>query len=241
MEGAVPATNLQEKARQGNFGSVGGGGGGGVARGVGNAGRPVRAIKRKCSVRGGGGGGVFRGAAGVRDMEKSVVRRPVYGGPARQEVTEIALQGNLAGGPGVLRTPGRRPPHRNGGTFGSFGHERTTIIRYVVKKIAAKLSRQVSCPATPARANKEKISVRGGGGCEVSRGVRGAGTSASQFWQRGRQESVRGFPQRGRRGGTRGSPQRGQRGKGLRGGAKGPRGSPSPAKSPCFPVSFHKI
>ena len=52
MERAVPATNLQEKARQGNFGSVGGG----------------------------GGGGVVRGAAGVRDMEKSVVRRPVYGG-----------------------------------------------------------------------------------------------------------------------------------------------------------------
>src|SRR5699024_8975188 len=26
-----------------------------------------------------------------------------------------APQGNLAGGPGVLRTPGRRPPHRNGG------------------------------------------------------------------------------------------------------------------------------
>ena len=49
------------------------------------------------------------------DMEMHVVRRPGKGGPARQGLTGMAVQRNLAGGPGVLRTPGRRPPHRNGG------------------------------------------------------------------------------------------------------------------------------
>ena len=189
-------------------------------------------------------------AAGVKVMEMYVVRRPVYGGPARIGLIGMAPQGNRAGGPGVPWTPGRRPPHRNGGarrlsgyaaksrsdapTGGAqaspflcfrppyrrplqkgwglslppYSHERTTIIRYVVKKIATKLSRQVSCTATPARANKEKISVRSGGGCEVSRGVRGTGTPASQFWQRERRGGVRGSPQRGRRGGVRGHPQR---------------------------------
>ena len=39
---------------------------------------------------------------------------------------ENRRQRNDTGGPGVPRTPGRRPPHRNGGTFGSFSHERTT-------------------------------------------------------------------------------------------------------------------
>ena len=100
-------------------------------------------------------------AARVRVMETHLVRRPVYGGPARQGLTGMAAQRNLTGGPGVLRTPGRRPPHRNGGTFGSFSHERTTIIREVGKKMAAELSRQVSCKATPARANREKINARG--------------------------------------------------------------------------------
>ena len=38
------------------------------------------------------------------DMEMYVVRRPVYGGPAR-----MLLKKRRA------RTPGRRPPHRNGG------------------------------------------------------------------------------------------------------------------------------
>ena len=88
---------------------------------------------------------------------------------------ENCKQRNLTGGPGVPWTPGRRPPHRNGGTFGSFSHERTTIIRLVVKKMAAKLSRQVSCTATPAKANKEKNSVRGAAECGVSRGVGDAG------------------------------------------------------------------
>src|SRR5699024_7156655 len=76
--------------------------------------------------------------------------------PARQGLTKMAAQRYRAGGPGVLRTPGRRPPHRNGGTFGSFSHERTTIIRYVVEKKAAELSRQVSCKNTPARPIKRK-------------------------------------------------------------------------------------
>ena len=84
---------------------------------------------------------------------------------------KIAPQGNLAGGPGVPRTPGRRPPHRNGGTFGSFGHERTTIIRYVGKKMAAKLSRQVSCKATPARPIKKKSTCAARRGAGVPRNV----------------------------------------------------------------------
>ena len=51
-----------------------------------------------------------------------------------------------------------------------------------------------------------------------------------------------GFPaKRAAPAGARGSPQRGQRGKGLRGGAEGAAGAPTPAKSPCFSVSFHKI
>ena len=71
-------------------------------------------------------------------MEMHVVRRPVKGGPAQIGLIKMTMKLNRVGGPGVLRTPGRRPPHRNGGTFGSFSHERTTICRYVVKKIAAK-------------------------------------------------------------------------------------------------------
>ena len=92
-----------------------------------------------------------------------------------------AAQRYRAGGPGVQRTPGRRPPHRNGGTFGSFSHERTTIIRYVVQKMAAKLSRQLTYKANSAKANKEKSSVSGTGGCGVSRGVSNAGKPASRF------------------------------------------------------------
>ena len=103
------------------------------------------------------------------------MRRPVYGGPARQEPTGMAAQRYRAGGPGVLRPPGRRPPHRNGGTFGSFSHERTTMNREVGKKMAAEPTRQVSCTTTPAKANKEKSSVRSAGGCGVSGGVNDAG------------------------------------------------------------------
>ena len=58
-----------------------------------------------------------------------------WGGADEPEKT--ATQRHRAGGPGVLWTPGRRPPHRNGGTFGSFGHERTTMHREDVKKKAA--------------------------------------------------------------------------------------------------------
>ena len=154
--------------------------------------------------------------ANVKVMEMHQGRRPVYGGAPRIGRKEMAAQRYRAGGPGVLRTPDRRPPHRNGGarrlsgyaaksrsdapTGGAqaspfpcfrppyrrpmqkgwglalppYGHERTTIIREVVKKKAAKLSRQVSCKANTARANKEKSNVRGGGGCGDSRVARGA-------------------------------------------------------------------
>ena len=114
----------------------------------------------------------------LTDMETHAVRRPVKGGPARQGLTGMAAQRYRAGGPGVPRTPGRRPPHRNGGTFGSFSHERTTICREDVKKIAAKPTRQVSCTATPARPIKRKSSVSGGAGCGVSRRLGGAGKPA---------------------------------------------------------------
>ena len=93
-------------------------------------------------------------------METHVVRRPVYGGPARIGRIKIATQRHRAGGPGVPWTPGRRPPHRNGGTFGSFGHERTTICREDVKKKATNQPRQLTCKATPAKANREKNSAR---------------------------------------------------------------------------------
>ena len=180
-----------------------------------------------------------KGAASGRVMETHVVRRPVKGGPARHPPalrlwrctkggapSTVGRRGraqifrrrpNLMGGPGVLRTPGRRPPHRNGGarrlsgyaaksrsdapTGGAqaspfpcfrppyrrpmqkgwglalppYSHERTTIIREVVEKKAAKLSRQVSCTATPARPIKRKCSAGGAGGCGDSRGARGAG------------------------------------------------------------------
>ena len=96
-------------------------------------------------------------AAGVKVLEKNLLRRPVKGGPARIGRKEMAAQRYRAGGPGVLRTPGRRPPHRNGGTFGSFSHERTTIIREVGKKMIAKPTRQLTNKATPAKANKEKM------------------------------------------------------------------------------------
>ena len=138
--------------------------------------------------------------------------------PARQgwagaAPAENCCQRDDTGGPGVLRTPGRRPPHRNGGTFGSFSHERTTMQREVGKKMAAKLSRQLTYKTNSAKANKEKSSVSGTGGCGVSRGVSNAGRPASRFWQRGRRERVRGFPQRGRRERVRGFPQRGRRGR----------------------------
>ena len=76
-------------------------------------------------------------AAGVKIMEMHQGRRPVYGGAPRIGRKEMAEQRYRAGGPGVPRTPGRRPPHRNGGTFGSFGHERTTMHREDGEKKAA--------------------------------------------------------------------------------------------------------
>ena len=132
-------------------------------------------------------------------MEMHQGRRPVYGGaprnrprkgygdppraPARQgwagaAPAENSKQGNLVGGPGVLRTPGRRPPHRNGGTFGSFSHERTTIIREIVKKMTSNPTQKPSNKATPAKANKEKSNVRGAAGCGVPRKVTAAGKPA---------------------------------------------------------------
>ena len=54
-------------------------------------------------------------ATSVKAMEMHAVRRPVYGGAARQERIKKAPQRYRAGGPGVPWTPGRRPPHRNGG------------------------------------------------------------------------------------------------------------------------------
>ena len=53
--------------------------------------------------------------AGVKVLEKNLVRRPVKGGPARIRRKEMAAQRHRVGGPGVHWTPGRRPPHRNGG------------------------------------------------------------------------------------------------------------------------------
>ena len=189
-----------------NFGSAAGMAGHGVARELTAAARPARPIKKKAAWAARAGArfpagwavpesplanfGSVWGMAGVRGSpQRSQCRKRKGHGdapcaPARQGWAgadagkKMAPQGNLAGGPGVLRTPGRRPPHRNGGTFGSFSHERTTIIRYVGKKMAAKLSRQVSRKATPAKANKEKSNVRGGAGCGGSGGVRGAGKPA---------------------------------------------------------------
>ena len=91
---------------------------------------------------------------------------------------ENRRQRNDTGGPGVLRTPGRRPPHRNGGTFGSFSHERTTIIREVVKKMTSNPTQKPSNKATPAKANKEKSNVRGAAGCGVPRKVTAPGKPA---------------------------------------------------------------
>ena len=163
-----------------------------MSRGVSGPGKPAsRFWQRPGKAERGFSRGV-RGAAGVKNVETHQGRRPVYGGaprnrrrkgygdarcaPARLRwagaaPAENSKQGNLAGGPGVLRTPGRRPPHRNGGTFGSFGHERTTMIREVVKKMAAIPTRQLTYKANPARANKEKM-------------------------QRPRRGGVRGYPQR---------------------------------------------
>ena len=84
-------------------------------------------------------------------METHLVRRPVKGGPARQELTGMAAQRFRVGGPGVPWTPGRRPPHRNGGTFGSFGHERTTMNREDFKKKATNPTRQLTYKETPAK------------------------------------------------------------------------------------------
>ena len=105
------------------------------------------------------------------------LRAPARQGWAGAAPAENRKQRSDTGGPGVLRTPGRRAPHRNGGTFGSFSHERTTIQREDGKKTAIKPTRQVSNTATLAKANKEKSSVRGAGGCGVPRS---AGSAARQ-------------------------------------------------------------
>ena len=156
----------------------------GVARKVRDAGRPARPIKRKGSVSSGGGCEISRGVSNAGKLASQFWQRGRMGkargcpqcagcrkrkghgdarcAPARQgwagaAAAENSKQGNLAGGPGVLRTPGRRPPHRNGGTFGSFSHERTTIIREIVKKMTSNPTQKPSNKATPAKANKEKM------------------------------------------------------------------------------------
>ena len=180
-----------------NFCSVCGGARCGVPRELTAAARPARPIKRICSVRGEGRCEVSRGVSGAGTPASRFWQRARQGGargcpqcagcrkrkgygdarcaPARQGWAGAAgaykknPQRYRAGGPGVPRTPGRRPPHRNGGTFGSFSHERTTIIRYVVKKKAAKLSRQLTYKANPARPIKKKSTCAAG---------RGSGTPA---------------------------------------------------------------
>ena len=135
----------------------------GVPRGLGGAGKPASRFWQRV------GHGRARGFPQRSQCRKRKGHGDARCAPTRQGwagaagAYKKAPQGNLAGGPGVLRTPGRRPPHRNGGTFGSFSHERTTIIRYVDKKKAAKLSRQVSCKATPARPIKKNQRARRGG------------------------------------------------------------------------------
>ena len=97
-----------------------------------------------------------------------------------------------------FRPPYRRPMQKGWGlALPPYSHERTTIIREVVEKKAAKLSRQVSCTATPARPIKRKCSAGGAGGCGDSRGARGAGRPASRFLQRGGHSKVRGCPESG--------------------------------------------
>ena len=64
--------------------------------------------------------------------------------------------------------------------------------------MAAKPPRQVSCKATPAKANKEKSNARSAAECGVPRKVTAPGKPASQFWQRERQGRARGCPQRPR-------------------------------------------
>ena len=91
-----------------------------------------------------------------REGNGEELRAPARQGWAGAAGAENRRQRNDTGGPGVPRTPGRRPPHRNGGTFGSFSYERTTIIREVGKKMATKPTRQLTNKATPARPIKKK-------------------------------------------------------------------------------------
>ena len=142
-----------------------GAGGCGISRGVSGAGRPDSRFWQR-EQRGG-----VRGfpVTSVKVMEMQVGRRPVYGGPVRIGRIKTATQRNRVGGPGVLWTPGRRPPHRNGGTFGSFSHERTTINQEVVKKMATKPTRQLTNKATPDRPIKRKINILGARGRGLSR------------------------------------------------------------------------
>ena len=78
-----------------------------------------------------------------------------WGGADEPEKT--ATQRHRAGGPGVRWTPGRRPPHRNGGTFGSFGHERTTSQRDVVKNKTTTFSARAGRGSAGALAPANKV------------------------------------------------------------------------------------
>ena len=120
--------------------------------------------------------------------------------------------------------------------------ERTTIIRYAVKKMAAKLSRQVSCKATPAKANKEKNQrprrgrVRGVSRGEWSRKARqtnfgNAGGRAGRGVDRGRQGNGRGEAG-GSQGGGRGCPAVGASRSRLQALPQAPRGGVSPDRPP---------
>ena len=98
-----------------------------------------------------------------------------------------------------FRPPNRRPMQKGWGfALPPYSHERTTIIRYVVKKMAAKLSRQVSCKATPARPIKKKSTCAAGrgAGCPAGRAV--PESPLGQFWQRLRRGRARDFPQSNR-------------------------------------------
>ena len=84
------------------------------------------------------------------------------------------------------------------------------------------VSRKATGAGKPDRPIKRKINVSGAAGCGVSRGVGGAGRPASRFWQREQRGRGAGLPAKRAARGGRG-------------------GRPPPAKSPYFPVYFHKI
>ena len=73
--------------------------------------------------------------------------------------------------------------------------------------MAVNPTRQLTYKTNSAKANKEKSSVSGGGGCGDSRKVTAPGRPASRFWQRERRSGVRGCPQGKRHGRVRELPQ----------------------------------